>query len=559
MAYSRVKYTANGSINEYSIPFPFLNLSSLEVRLNNVLKSLGADYTVNQGTAKVVLSSAPANGVEVDVRRKTPRGVSDRLVVFADPSKLNAETLNRSDLQLLYIIQEALDDIAEGVGVGGGGGGSGGGGSPLDDPGLTDVLNGIIADHNTDVANLNAEVTNRAAAILAEHNERVAALLAEAGNRNTAILAAKTELQTADSSLASQISVVNAKIDNPTTGLEAAHARVTAEETARVTTSTAQANRISTLESQVNTSGSGILARISTIETTLTSGADNTALAFRVSNLESQVQTSGSGLLARVSTVEATTASHTSSLSSLTSSVSAAVTTANGANSTATSAMAQVTSEASARATADGNLSGQYVLRVVAGNRVAGMRITSASSPSAGDSSEIIFDAAAFKVYNSGTGSPVAPFSVVNNVVKMTNVEAEIVKAGTGQFAETLVTGAIIKQGGFTTAQSGFATQTIWSNGSQNITVFAPSDSYLGGTAYIAGNSGGGFQIRANGYARFANLKLTDIACHPNDSERVNFVTGEDSGNPSAETNVFFALKLNGRTVWVPFFNAVPA
>lgn len=80
---------------------------------------------------------------------------------------------------------------------------------------------------------------------------------------------------------------------------------------------------------------------------------------------------------------------------------------------------AEVLLEASARAQADGYLSGMYVIRVGAGNRVAGMAITAIEDPSGWDTtSEIAFNADVFKIYN-GT-SNVAPFQVVGGEVRVT-------------------------------------------------------------------------------------------------------------------------------------------
>jgi prefoldin subunit 5 len=75
---------------------------------------------------------------------------------------------------------------------------------------------------------------------------------------------------------------------------------------------------------------------------------------------------------------------------------------------------AAVSSEASARATADGYLSGQYALQVTAGNVVTGMVITSSSGPGS-TVSDVIFNAGNFKIYNGSSG--VAPFTVSSGVV----------------------------------------------------------------------------------------------------------------------------------------------
>ncbi len=194
MPYSRVSYTSDGTTAEYTIPFPFLSIPSVQVRSGTTLLSTPGNYSINTSTSKLTFATGqiPANGEVISIKRVTPRDVNGRLVVFTDPSNLSADTLNKSDLQLLFIIQEALDDIAEGVGVGtpSGGGGGGGGGDIPDD--LQDQLNDLFTDLDTANDALVAEVAARTAALLSEHNAWVAALLVETNDRNAAILSAKT-------------------------------------------------------------------------------------------------------------------------------------------------------------------------------------------------------------------------------------------------------------------------------------------------------------------------------------------------------------------------------
>lgn len=116
--YSRVSYTGDGSTSEFTIPFPYLRIDTLEIRSSGVLRTLGTDYTVDTSTGKVVFTAPPPSSAPVQIKRVTPRGANQRVVVFTDPSDIRAEILNSADLQLLYILQEALDDIADGIGVG---------------------------------------------------------------------------------------------------------------------------------------------------------------------------------------------------------------------------------------------------------------------------------------------------------------------------------------------------------------------------------------------------------------------------------------------------------
>jgi hypothetical protein len=401
------------------------------------------------------------------------------------------------------------------------GGGGDSGESPTGvPPPVQDVIDQLEQDLLTEIGTVNdavlAEVNARAAAILAEHNDRVAALLQEAADRDAAILSAKTELSTATEAVASDLTVVTAQLADPDTGLAASHARVTAEALARATEDDALGTRVTTLESETGS----LDARISIVEGVYTGGMDNEALAFRVGTLEAQVQTETTGLLARMTLEEATRADDVSALATRVTTlestieqsevtallarieaeettraqgdealagqittIETAVGTTNAAitaeaaarsdgddalavrattlesqmagtassnlrsristiestyatttyvetkkseaiaaavYSAGVAAQAYVSQEASARATADGNLSGQWVLRVNAGGVTTGMRLTSTTSPTAGDTSEIVFSATAFKVSNGSVG--VNPFQVVGGQVRVANL-----------------------------------------------------------------------------------------------------------------------------------------
>jgi hypothetical protein len=95
-----------------------------------------------------------------------------------------------------------------------------------------------------------------------------------------------------------------------------------------------------------------------------------------------------------------------------------------------------ISTEASARATADGFLSGKYTITVTAGNVVTGMNITS-SSGGGTNISNVIFQAGSFQIYNGATGSPVFIASGGNVLLAGTlNVSgsASSVYIGTGTY-----------------------------------------------------------------------------------------------------------------------------
>lgn len=144
---------------------------------------------------------------------------------------------------------------------------------------------------------------------------------------------------------------------------------------------------------------STLTARIET-EEIVRASADG-ALASRASALEASVDTPTTGLLARVSVIESAYVDASGAYAQAISAITAQL--ASG-QSIESAISASVSAEASARATADGYLEGKYTLKVTAGNVVTGMNITSASGAGT-DTSEVTFQADRFKIYTSGGGN----------------------------------------------------------------------------------------------------------------------------------------------------------
>jgi hypothetical protein len=142
------------------------------------------------------------------------------------------------------------------------------------------------------------------------------------------------------------------------------------------------------------------------------------ALAERTTELESTLTADGTGLLARVSQVETTKVNAAGARAEASTVVSASLSSL--APGSIGAAVASVSAVAEAAADATGFLSGKYTLKVVAGNIVTGMTVTSTTGiPGVPDTSEVAFQAAVFKIHD-GT-SAVAPFVVSGGVVQMAN------------------------------------------------------------------------------------------------------------------------------------------
>jgi len=111
MALSFIAYTATSGQTEFTFNFPVLSADHVKVQVNGVDITT---YTVSLSpTQKVILSSGSTAGAIVKVYRLTP-GRSDapnnlNLVDFVNGSVLSEADLDKSNKQLLYLIQEAQD------------------------------------------------------------------------------------------------------------------------------------------------------------------------------------------------------------------------------------------------------------------------------------------------------------------------------------------------------------------------------------------------------------------------------------------------------------------
>lgn len=235
----------------------------------------------------------------------------------------------------------------------------------------------------------------------------------------------------ADSALSSRATALEVTLDTPITGISA---RVATIESSYVDASGAYAQALSAISAEMTGPAGSIYATIDA-ESTARVSADS-ALAVRATNLEASVDTAGTGLLSRVSVIEAAYVDAAGAYAQATSAISAELSGPFG------TIYSTVQSESSVRALADGFLEGKYTLKVMAGDVVTGMNITS-SSGGGTDLSEISFHADSFKIYN-GT-SNVAPFQVVAGQVRVTGslvlVPADVTGLGTLATASSVAYG----------------------------------------------------------------------------------------------------------------------
>jgi hypothetical protein len=106
MALSYCRYVADGTTNVFSVSFPYISTSHVEVYKDGALQSSGWSWATG---ATIQFTVAPANGVVVLIKRNTPK--DQRLVDFTDGNMVFESELDKNTSQMLYIVQEAYDAI----------------------------------------------------------------------------------------------------------------------------------------------------------------------------------------------------------------------------------------------------------------------------------------------------------------------------------------------------------------------------------------------------------------------------------------------------------------
>lgn len=366
MQYSRTAYTADGTATDYAIPFPFLGSQTIEVYVGGIRRILGTDYFLVGST--IQFPEPPPEGATIRVKRKTPRGTSERVVVFYNGNHLPEETLNNATLQLLFIIQEIIDDIGDGTlkpeTNSGGGTGSG---TELEEA-LNDLLlevsqlsTQIETEHNERVAALDEltdqllgdlptlvdELIEQSSTLDSAVASRIAVVAAQVAANKAAVEAEQITRASADSANAANVAVVRALVDDPETGLAKAHAKVTEEQAARVAADSALSSSIEVVAAQVNSPTTGLaVTHAKTLAEEIARATADHALGVSIEAVEAQMNDPETGLPATLSKVTEEAAARASADTALAVRASA-IETAQGATN------ARITEVEAAMSTAD--------------------------------------------------------------------------------------------------------------------------------------------------------------------------------------------------------------
>ena len=107
MAITSNTYTGNGSNKLFSITFPYIETTDVDVYLNGTLQTITTQYSFANATT-IEFVTAPGNGVKVDIIRTTANDTN--AATFFPGSSIRASDLNDNFDQALYTPQEILEN-----------------------------------------------------------------------------------------------------------------------------------------------------------------------------------------------------------------------------------------------------------------------------------------------------------------------------------------------------------------------------------------------------------------------------------------------------------------
>lgn len=106
MAATYERYTANGVLTTFNVPFPYIEREDVKVYVNGVLQVEGASYTFSSPSA-IQFLTPPTSGATITIRRISEQNT--RIVDFVNGAVLTESDLDLSATQLFYMIQENRD------------------------------------------------------------------------------------------------------------------------------------------------------------------------------------------------------------------------------------------------------------------------------------------------------------------------------------------------------------------------------------------------------------------------------------------------------------------
>jgi|14BtaG_2_1085337.scaffolds.fasta_scaffold00071_46 hypothetical protein len=317
MAFSYQDYTGDNSTTTFSIPFTYTATSEISVTVDGVAQT-GLSFP---SASQVTLTSAPASGTLVQVRRTT--SLTARAVDFASGSVLTEEDLDNSSIQTFHASQEAIDRANDSIAV--------------DDDDKYDAQNKVIKNVATptnanDATNksyvdtgANNAATSAAAALVSQN--AAAASATAAANSATAAAGSAT---TAASEATDSANSATASASSATASANSASAASTSESNAASSASTASTQAANSATSATNSANS---ATASANSATASAGSASTA------STQAALATTNGAAQVALATTQANNAA-TSATAAANSATAAATSETNAANSAAAAAAA---------------------------------------------------------------------------------------------------------------------------------------------------------------------------------------------------------------------------
>ena len=329
-------HTGDGSQTDFTISYNYFEENDLVVKVDNVTKTSGTDYSIVDGST-VRFTSAPASGTTVTVERETD--IAIKKVTFSDGGTIRASDMNNQNDQLLFAVQEASDDAANALKTNG----------TFYDAGSDRIANVATPTASTDattkayVDQIETDATQQAT--------NAAASATAAASSATAAAASASAASTSETNAASSASTSSTQATNAATSATAAASSATgaassatAAQTAQTAAETAKTGA-ETAETNAETAKTAAQAAQTAAETAETNAetAETNAASSATAAATSATASSNSASAAATSATNAAT-SETNAATSATN----AATSATAASSSATSAANSAASAAAA-------------------------------------------------------------------------------------------------------------------------------------------------------------------------------------------------------------------
>jgi hypothetical protein len=236
MATTSNTYTGNGSNKLFSITFPYLDTSDIDVYLNGTLQTITTHYTFANATT-VEFVAAPANGAVILLDRSTDDSALQ--ATFFPGSSIKANDLNDDFDQVLYIAQETANVATTATSTA---------------AAATSTANTALSQSAAAVSTANTASSNASAAV------------ATANTANSNASAAVSTANTASSNASAAVSTANAAAVDAATAISTANGAVSTANAATSTANTALSNSTAAV-STANTASSNASAAVSTANT----------------------------------------------------------------------------------------------------------------------------------------------------------------------------------------------------------------------------------------------------------------------------------------------------